>query len=171
MVFVIFPYVSKFQFSLSKPDALWDFDAGVRYRVQYACVLTGGYLAASYMLESVEFFNTAGGENIFTVFIIPLWLNVLSAGGFREVFPKRKKCFLAKLNSAPPVFSGALSGFVLMTGYRSGTDTFWPFVISLLIFSFGAMYGIDKREEKFQHHVYGFFIGVIQSFGVFILLK
>ncbi|MEE3447754.1 MAG: hypothetical protein VZQ51_03985 [Bacteroidales bacterium] len=154
-VFVIFPYVSKFQFSAKKADALWDTDADIRTRIQYACILTGGYLAASYMLESIEFFNTMGAENIFTVFILPLWLNVFSA----------------KDNYAASLFSGSLSGLIPVIGYKAGTDTFWPFVISLLIFSLSTMYRIDKEKAKFSHSIYGFFIGATQAAAIFLLLK
>ncbi|MBQ3657685.1 MAG: hypothetical protein II956_12710 [Bacteroidales bacterium] len=154
-VFVLFPHITKFQFSIKKTDALWDIEADTKTKIQYACILTGGYLAVSYMLESVEFFNTAGAENIFTVFIIPLWLNVIPA----------------KTNYAAPLFIGALSGFILIIGYKAGTDTFWPFVISLLIFSVCAMYRIDKENEKFSHHIYGFLVGAAQAAGIFLILK
>lgn len=154
-VFVIFPFVTKFQFSMQKADALWDKDTDIKTRVQYACILTGGYLAASYMLESIEFFNTAGAENIFTVFILPLWLNV----------------FPAKENYAAPLFTGSLSGLVPVIGYKAGTDTFWPFVISLLIFSLCAMYRIDKDNAKFSHQIYGFLLGAGQAAAIFLLLK
>jgi len=168
-VFVLFPYFTKFQFSKQKPDALWDITADLKTRLQYALILTGGYTVFSYMTEQIDFFNAVAKIPLFSVYILPLWLNVFSGGGFLTVFQKRQNFFLAKINIAQPAFCGSLSAFVLMTGYKEGMDTFWPFVISLFIFSAAAFYRVDRENEQFSHHLYGFFLGAAQAAAVFFI--
>ena len=168
-VSVVFPYLTRFQFSDKKPDALWDTSAGLKSRLQYAFILTATYMVFSYMIEETDFFNAASKIPLFSVFIIPLWLNVLSGGGFLKIFPKRGNFFFAKINLAQPTFSGSLSVFVLMTGYKEGIDTFWPFVISLLIFSAASSYRITRENEQFSHHLYGFSFGAVQTAVLFLV--
>ncbi|MBQ9213500.1 MAG: hypothetical protein IJ150_06140 [Bacteroidales bacterium] len=171
IVFVLFPFITKFQFSPKHPDGLWDIESDFRTRLQYALILSAGYLGLTWAVEEMGFFNTTGYKNIFTVFITPLVLNIFSGEGFRQCFPQKENFFLTKFNIAQPTFIGALSGFCLLIGYKAGTDTFWPFVISLLIFTLSAIYCIDKRQEKYQHHIYGLLFGCTQAAIILLLIK
>ncbi|MBQ3691165.1 MAG: hypothetical protein II937_15050 [Bacteroidales bacterium] len=171
LTLVLFPYLTKFQFSFSKPDALWDIAAGFQVRLHYALGLTIFYLVLSYMIDYIKFFNTWGSKYIFVVYVLPVWINIFSGAGFLHFFKKWPRCFLAKVNFAQSAYFGALCGFIVIFGYKAAIDTFWPFVIALLLFSISSMYLINNRLQKFSHHLYCYVLGLIQAVIILVLCQ
>lgn len=179
VVLVLYPYFTRFSFGAGKDevryDGLFDVDASLRTRAIYAFTLTSFYIAYAFMVDYIsnmgsEFgssiyanFQLWGYKYLFYLFLAPLWVNLLSGKGFVTIFPKYENFFLAKINVAPSAYIGTMAGLILMLGYRSGNDTFWPFVIALWLFAFSCMYHVNKNFQRFSYHSYSFLFGIVQA--------
>ena len=89
---------------------------------------------------------TKGAKAILPIYIFPTILNIMSGDAAARIAPRLSGTLVAKCNAAPASFIGALSGFTIMIGYKTSTDTFWPFVISLLMIALRAT--LHKTDDE-----------------------
>ena len=65
------------------------------------------------------------------------------------------------------LFCGGLSGFVILLGHITGADVFWPFCISVLVFSVAAFARMSIEQLPFNKLVAGYFVGM--AVGVLLM--
>ena len=113
---------------------------------------------------------TWGASFILTIYILPTLLNIASGDAAAQISQRLADTFVAKCNAAPPAYIGALSAFTIIIGYKTSADTFWPFVISLLMIALYATFHKDDDEtpsdETQPHHaplIYWYGIGMVQA--------
>ena len=175
IVIVLYPYIFKFNFSFKSTDGLEDIEADFRTRITFALYLSVFYVVFSVLINHLstqhDCFYTWGFKCVFYIFLCPLWVNIFSGNAFKQIFPKHQNLFLGNINVAPGAFVGALSGLILMLGYNEGLDTFWPFIISLLIFGASGMYYVSKYSQRFSFHFYAYLFGFLQSAIIVLIMK
>ena len=109
--------------------------------------------------------NTWGAPFILTIFIFPTLVNIMSGEAAAHISRRLANTFLARSNAAPPAYIGALSGFSIIIGIKTSSDTFWPFVISLLMIALQATFHKDDGETPPSHapQMYWYAIGLAQA--------
>ena len=115
---------------------------------------------------------TWGAKYVLTIFILPALLNIMSGDATAAISTRLSKTFVAKCNAAPPTFIGALSAFIIMTGYKTGIDTFWPFAISLLMMALRATFinsDDDQTPNSTAAQLYWYAIGIIQATALMLI--
>ena len=109
--------------------------------------------------------NTWGATYILTIFLLPTFINIISGDAAVQISQRLANTFLAQSNAAPTSYIGALSGFTIMIGYKTSADTFWPFVISLLMIALYTtfIYDDDNEQPSRAPQMYWYAIGMAQA--------
>ncbi len=113
--------------------------------------------------------NTWGDTYILAIFIIPTLLNIVSGDAAAQISQKLSDTFITKSNAAPPAYIGALSGYTIIIGYKTTADTFWPFVISLLMMALHATFCHDTDHDNNSNaapQLYWYAIGIVQATAI-----
>ena len=115
-------------------------------KVILAIAMTAVYLFITFCFV-VKRTNTWGASFTLLIYVIPTWLNIISGDAAARMFPSASDSFFARCNAAPPAYIGALSGYTIMIGYKTSADTFWPFVISLLMITLYATFCSKPADD------------------------
>ncbi|MCQ2251570.1 MAG: hypothetical protein MJZ66_10755 [Bacteroidales bacterium] len=138
-------------------------------RLLVAAMFTVIFTCLTVATQRVEYIYTWGDKYIFSLFILPTWMNVLSGEGIRTLIPSTSDTFIAKTNIAPAAYIGALSALVIMVGYKTGNDTFWPFVITLMLFTLEAHFSMKESGGGFLGPIFSYLLGSIQAFIIMFI--
>ena len=139
-------------------------------RVAMAVSNTIVFVTITFIIKRMGLY-TWGSPYILLIYIVPSWLNIISGAAAAQISGRLASSFAAKSNAAPSAFIGALSGFTIMIGYKTGTDTFWPFVITLLMFTLSAMFPYNDTETRHSHQIYWYITGAAQAVAIMLLGK
>ncbi len=139
-------------------------------RIAIAISITISLVVITFIIKSMNLY-TWGSQYILLIYILPAMLNIISGAATAQISERLSHTFAAKGNAAPPAFIGALSGFTIMIGYKTGIDTFWSFVISLLMFTISTMIDNNDHETKSNHHFYWYAAGAAQAVAILYLVK
>ena len=115
---------------------------------------------------------TWGARHVLTIFILPTLLNIISGDATARFSSRLAKTFFAKCNAAPSTFIGAFSAFTIIVGSKTGIDTFWPFVITLLMMALRATFinsDDDGTTNDTAAQIYWYAIGIIQAVALMLL--
>lgn len=129
--------------SLSLPES-----SKTKKTISVAILSTAFILTTLTALFYVPFY-TWGAYLVFAIFILP---SLLMLSG---------KTLLSAGNC------GAMSGFTIVIGYKTSTDTFWPFVISLFIFTITVYLNTGKNNTSFSNQAIAYAAGILQA--IFIM--
>lgn len=149
--------------SADEHDPLTDPEAGLRMRITMAAFLALCYGAETYMLTHPEFTYNWGARYIFAIYIIPAILNIFSGNGLKAISPRLSESAIAQMCLAPYTFIGSASGFVIMVGHKTSTDTTLPFIIALVLFTLMAYLGIANNSERLSGTICGYLLGMAQA--------
>ena len=109
---------------------------------------------------------TRGYIHVMMIYVIPTLLNIFSGDAASKISNRLASTFFSRCNAAPPAFIGALSGFTIMIGYKTSADTFWPFIISLLMMALHATfcnYNDEDSKSNAAPQLYWYAIGIMQA--------
>ncbi len=126
-------------------------------------------LSVAIVLTTITFVITStkpytwGAKYILIIYILPSLFNIFSGAAAGQISKRLDNTFAAKSNAAPPAFIGALSGFTIMIGYKTGIDSFWTFVITLLMFTLQSA-SADRTINKPQ--IIWYTAGLMQSAAI-----
>ncbi|MCR5456276.1 MAG: hypothetical protein K6F33_14945 [Bacteroidales bacterium] len=134
-------------------------------RIAIAISITITLVTVTLIIQRMSLY-TWGSQYILLIYIMPAILNIMSGAATVQISTRLAKTFAAQGNAAPPAFIGALSGFTIMMGYKTGIDTFWAFVISLLMFTLSTMTYTSDSETKSNHHFYWYVAGAAQAAAI-----
>jgi len=109
---------------------------------------------------------TWGSRYILIIYIIPTILNIISGDAAGQTMPRLTETLISQSNAAPPAYLGALSGFTIIIGHKTGYDTFWPFVITLLMFTLHATFCTDHTERSPQSQLLWYVTGAAQAAAI-----
>jgi len=132
-------------------------------RILVAAAFTLIFACLTIATQKVEYIYTWGDKFIFSLFIVPTWLNVMSGEGIKRIIPSAGNTFISKINVAPSGYIGTLSALVINVGYKTGIDTFWPFVITLLLFTLEAFFSMRQSGVGFRGPIFCYLIGFAQA--------
>ncbi len=141
----------------------------IRPRILVASVFTVIYAFLTMATNHVEYIYTWGGKYIFSLFILPTWMNIFSGRGISTIMPSTENTFIAKTNIAPEAYIGSLSALVINVGYKTGNDTFWPFVITLMLFTLEAFFSMRESGVGFRGPIFCYLLGIIQAFIIMFI--
>lgn len=144
-------------------DPLMDPEAGLGIRIISALTLSAGYAFITYLSTTPDISYNWGLKYIFPIYILPTMLNILSGKGLSTIFPRLEGSTLANMNSAPYTFTGSATGFVLMVGHKTSTDTTLPFMIALILFTLISHLGIANHNYKPWGALYCYIAGIAQA--------
>lgn len=110
---------------------------------------------------------TWGVRFITEIYLLPLYINTLSGNSASQLSEKLSQTFFSKCTAAPPASIGALSGYTIIIGYKTCADTFWPFVITLLMITLQATYNNmppdDETPQNNTGQIFWFIFGAAQA--------
>jgi hypothetical protein len=135
-------------------------DATIASKITEASLLSVAYIVATYQITQHLSFYTWGAHCIYITYILPTWLNILSGKSLSTLKPNMQGKYPSDNNIAPPAYIGTLTGFTIMIGHKTSADTFWPFTISLLLFTLWATF---CNKTKLSHSIYSYLLGTTQS--------
>jgi len=139
-------------------------------RIAMAISNTIVFVTITFIIKRMGLY-TWGSPYTLLIYIVPTWLNIFSGAATEQISARLSRSFAAQGNAAPSAFIGALSGFTIMIGYKTGTDTFWPFVITLLMFTLSAMFPYNDTETRHNHQIYWYIAGAAQAVAIMHLGK
>lgn len=139
-------------------------------RIAIAASITTTLIATTFIIKKMGLY-TWGSQYILLIYIIPAILNITSGAATAQISERLSQTFTAKNNAAPGAFAGALSGFTIMIGYKTGTDTFWAFVITLIIHTLSTITYENKNEQTYKHQTIWYIAGATQAAAIMYIGK
>ena len=147
---------------------LIDIHSPISAKITTAIALTLVFVTTTLSINAART-NTWGATFILTIYIIPTLLNIISGDAAAQISQKLSGSFLTKCNAAPAAYIGALSAYTIIIGYKTTADTFWPFVISLLMIALHATFcrnSDDETNSNTSYQLYWYAIGIIQATAI-----
>ena len=146
-------------------STLTDIHSPISAKIITAVAILISFAAATFALVALGTY-TKGAKAVLMIFVLPTLLNITSGDAAARMLPRLSGTFVARSNAAPASFIGALSGFTIMIGYKTSADTFWPFVISLLMIALHTTLHKTDDENMPRSNaaqLYWYTIGITQA--------
>ncbi len=120
----------------------------LKERITAATCMVAAYIGAAYVLQMPGLgLYTWGVIYTMIIYIIPTII-------------------LTFCDSAPAAHIGALAGYAAIVGFKTGTDTFWPFVITLLMLALHSTFTTPNDQKHLKSDLLFFIIGIAQAIGI-----